>query len=60
MIKAKDLGNYYQITPDTRDLNYNLFFSNGEAKISEIENYTSHNTKRLNKQETIGLLMKLQ
>jgi UDP-N-acetylglucosamine 4,6-dehydratase len=59
MIKAEDLGNFYRIPADTRDLNYNRFFIEGEAQISQMEEYTSHNTKRLNIEETKELLMKL-
>ena len=47
MVKAQDLKNYYQIFADARDLNYNLYFSEGQDKISQIEDYTSHNTDRL-------------
>jgi UDP-N-acetylglucosamine 4,6-dehydratase/5-epimerase len=47
MAKADDLGRYYRIPADNRDLNYNIYFSEGERRISEIEDYTSHNTERL-------------
>lgn len=59
MVKAKDLGNYYRIPADTRDLNYNRFFIEGEAQISQMEEYNSHNTIRLNIEETKQLLLKL-
>lgn len=59
MIKAEDLGNFYRIPADTRDLNYNQFFIEGEAKIAQMEEYTSHNTYRLNIEETKQMLMKL-
>jgi UDP-N-acetylglucosamine 4,6-dehydratase len=59
MVKAEDLGNYYRIPADTRDLNYNSFFIEGEAQISQMEEYTSHNTSRLNLDETKQLLLKL-
>ena len=59
MVKAEDLGNFYRIPADTRDLNYNRFFIEGEAQISQIEEYTSHNTYRLNIEETKKLLLKL-
>jgi UDP-glucose 4-epimerase len=59
MIKAEDLGDFYRIPADTRDLNYNGFFIEGEAQISQMEEYTSHNTKRLNIEETKELLMRL-
>jgi len=59
MVKAEDLGEYYRIPADTRDLNYNRYFLEGEAQISQIEEYTSHNTARLNIEETKNLLLKL-
>ncbi len=59
MARAEDLGNYYRIPSDSRDLNYNKYFVEGEAKVSEEEDYTSHNTKRLDIQGVIDLLMKL-
>jgi UDP-N-acetylglucosamine 4,6-dehydratase/5-epimerase len=59
MVKAEDLGNYFRIPADTRDLNYNRFFIEGEAQISQMEEYNSHNTSRLNLEETKQLLLKL-
>ncbi len=59
MVKAEDLGEYYRIPADTRDLNYNLFFSDGSSEISEVEDYTSHNTHRMDLEETKKLLLKL-
>lgn len=59
MLKAEDLGNFYRIPADTRDLNYNRFFIEGEAKISQMEEYNSHNTARLTIEETIQLLLRL-
>jgi UDP-glucose 4-epimerase len=59
MVKAEDLGNYYRIPADTRDLNYNSFFLEGQAQISQMEEYNSHNTNRLNIEETKQLLLKL-
>ena len=59
MIKAEDFGEYYRIPADTRDLNYNKFFTEGESKIFQTEDYTSHNTKLLNIEETKKLLLKL-
>ncbi|MCK4466013.1 MAG: polysaccharide biosynthesis protein [Bacteroidales bacterium] len=59
MVKAEDMGNYYRILADTRDLNYNRFFIEGEPQISQMEEYTSHNTHRLNIEETKQLLLKL-
>lgn len=59
MVKAEDMGNYFRIPADTRDLNYNRYFVEGEAQISQIEEYTSHNTYRMNLEETKQLLLKL-
>ncbi len=59
MAKAVELKNYFRIPADTRDLNYNKFFTEGESKIFKSEEYTSHNTHQLNLQETKDLLMKL-
>jgi len=60
MVKAEDLGDFYRIPADTRDLNYNQFFNEGEAEISEIEEYNSHNTTRLDINEMKKLLLKLE
>lgn len=59
MVKAEDMGNYYRIPADTRDLNYNSFFLDGQSQISQIEEYTSHNTFRLSIEDTKQLLLKL-
>jgi UDP-glucose 4-epimerase len=60
MLKAEDLGRYYRIPADTRDLNYNRYFSEGDNKIEEIVEYTSHNTHRMDVEETKELLLKLE
>jgi len=59
MVKAEDLGLYYRIPADTRDLNYDRYFIKGETQIAQIEEYTSHNTDRLTIEETKQLLLKL-
>jgi UDP-N-acetylglucosamine 4,6-dehydratase len=59
MAKAEDMGDYYRIPADNRDLNYAQFFSEGEEKISHQDDYTSHNTKRLNVEQVKKLLSKL-
>jgi len=59
MAKAEDLGNYYRIPADTRDLNYNRYFSEGKAEIAQAEEYNSHNTHRMSVEETKQLLLKL-
>jgi len=60
MAKAEDMLDYYRIPADNRDLNYAQFFSEGEEKISRLEDYTSHNTHRLNVEEVKQLLLKLE
>lgn len=59
ILRAKDENKYYRIPADTRDLNYAQFFEEGSSKIDEIEEYNSHNTFRLNKDELRSLLLKL-
>jgi UDP-glucose 4-epimerase len=59
MVKSTDMGEYFRIAADTRDLNYNLFFTEGKDQVSKVEDYTSHNTKLLNVEETKTLLLKL-
>lgn len=59
MAKAEDLVSYYRIPADNRDLNYAQFYSEGEEKISRQEDYTSHNTERLNVEQIKNLLSKL-
>lgn len=59
MAKAEDMGGYYRIPADSRDLNYAQFFSEGEEKISHQHDYTSHNTERLNVEQVKKLLSKL-
>jgi UDP-glucose 4-epimerase len=57
--KAEDLGDYYRIAADDRDLNYAKYFSEGDSKIAEAQDYHSHNTYRLNDEELKALLLKL-
>ena len=57
MVKAEDMGSWYRIPSDTRDLNYDKYFNDGEKEISETEDYTSHNTQRLDKKQTITVLL---
>ena len=58
--RAEDLGNYYRISPDSRDLNYRKYFVEGEQMISVSEDYTSENTHRLDIDQLVALLMKLE
>lgn len=60
MVAAEDLGNYYRVPPDLRDLNYGKFVEQGEVKISEAVEYNSHNTIRLDVQSMQALLLKLR
>jgi len=60
MAKAVDMGRYYCIPADNRDLNYNKFFVEGDQHISEVEDYTSHNTERLDVEGVKKLLLKLK
>lgn len=60
MVAAKDLGNYYCVPPDLRDLNYEKFMDKGEVKISLSEDYNSHNTSRLDIGAMKDLLLKLE
>lgn len=59
MAHADDIGGYYRIPADNRDLNYAKYFSEGEEKISRLDDYTSHNTERLNVEQVKALLRKL-
>jgi UDP-N-acetylglucosamine 4,6-dehydratase len=59
MAKAINMGDYYCIPADNRDLNYGKFFSEGEKNVSQLEDYTSHNTHRLDVEGMKNLLMKL-
>jgi len=60
MVRAEDLGGYYRIPADSRDLNYAKYFVEGETAISSIDDYTSHNTKRLTVEEVKQVLLKLE
>lgn len=59
MAHAQDMGGYYRIPADNRDLNYAKYFSEGEESISHLDDYTSHNTHRLNVAEVKELLLTL-
>ncbi|MBE6400932.1 MAG: NAD-dependent epimerase/dehydratase family protein [Verrucomicrobia bacterium] len=60
MAKAEDMGEYFRIPCDTRDLNYDKFFVDGQEKVSVIEDYHSHNTARLDVEGMKKLLLKLE
>jgi len=59
MAKAVDMGDYFRIPADNRDLNYGKYFSQGEMKVAQAEDYTSHNTNRLDVEGMKKLLLKL-
>jgi UDP-N-acetylglucosamine 4,6-dehydratase len=56
MMHAEDLGDYYRVAADNRDLNYNKYFSEGSVDFSNVDDYNSHNTNRLTKEKLISLL----
>lgn len=60
MAKAQDMGRYYRIPADNRDLNYKKYFVEGETHISELDDYTSHNTERLHVPSIKKLLLELE
>lgn len=59
MTKAEDLGKFYRIPADNRDLNYNQYFSEGEKEMATVEDFHSHNTERLNVDQVKELLKEL-
>ena len=59
MAHAFDMGDYYRIPADNRNLNYAKYFSEGEEEISKLNDYTSHNTRRLNVEQVKLLLLEL-
>lgn len=59
MAKAEDMGNYFRVPADVRDLNYNCYFVEGQEEVSLKEDYTSHNTDRLDIEGMTKLLLKL-
>ena len=59
MACAEDMGNYYRVPPDLRDLNYAKYVEEGDQKVSQLEDYNSHNTQRLDVEGMKQLLLKL-
>ncbi len=59
MAMAEDIGGYFRVPADIRDLNYACYFTEGQTLLSEMEDYNSHNTKRLDVEETMKLLFNL-
>ena len=60
MARAEDHGDYYRIPADSRDLNYDKYFVEGQVGVKDIDDYTSHNTSRLNVQQVKEVLSKLK
>jgi len=60
MASAEDRGEYFRVPPDLRDMNYSKFVEEGEARISQSEDYNSHNTRRLDVSEMKALLLQLE
>lgn len=59
MARAEDLGSYFRVPCDTRDLNYNKFFKEGQEEVTTMDDYHSHNTRQLTVEEMKNLLLKL-
>jgi UDP-glucose 4-epimerase len=59
MARAEDMGNYYRVAADDRDLNYGLYFDTGRSDVSVIDDYNSQNTKRLTVDEMVEMLLSL-
>ena len=59
MVRSENMGRWYRIPSDSRDLNYDQYVNDGQEAISEMEDYTSHNTERLDEQQTIAVLENL-
>ena len=60
MARAEDLGDYFRIPADSRELNYNLYFTEGMTKVGEFTDYHSHNARRLGVDEMTKLLLNLE
>ncbi len=60
LAKAEDMGDYYRIVPDDRDMNYGKYFTEGQEKVSTIEDYHSHNTQRLTVSQVREKLLQLR
>ena len=58
-VSAQDMGEYYRIPADTRDLNYAKYFEEGEEVVTQADEYHSHNTHQLNEEELREMLMEL-
>ena len=59
MIRAKDMGDYFRVSPDDRDLNYDLYFTEGIPDATQLDDYHSHNTQRLDVEGTCEILLRV-
>ena len=59
MVSAQDLGDYFRVPPDMRDLNYGKYMESGEKQITKMDDYNSHNTERLDIDRVKNLLLRL-
>ncbi len=59
MLRSRDMGSYYRVSPDGRDLNYDLYFTEGAPEATHLEDYHSHNTTRLDVDATCEILLKV-
>lgn len=59
MVKAEDMGNFYRVAPDLRDLNYGKFFEEGEVEVTEAVDYNSHNADQLSPEGVKSLLLSI-
>jgi UDP-glucose 4-epimerase len=60
MARVEDMGDFYRVPADNRDLNYAMYFTDGQVKVSNLDDYTSHNTQRLSVAQVKELLLKLE
>jgi UDP-glucose 4-epimerase len=58
-VKAEDMGNYYRVPADNRDLNYGKYFDDGDKRIGAVQEYNSHNTQRLDRSGLKSILLNL-
>jgi UDP-glucose 4-epimerase len=59
MRRAQDLGDFFRVSPDVRDLNYDLYFTEGAPEATQLDDYHSHNTTRLDVDGTCEILLKV-
>lgn len=60
MVRAEDMGDYFRVAADTRDLNYDLYFSQGMPNLADVDDYHSHNARRLTVDELVPLMRRLE